>query len=139
MPPTYIRPKEELLEVIRDSINMTDASRKLGVPFTTFRGWALKYGIYDPNPNQVKRLVERKSTGGLIHLLVARGLKEEICERCDLDDNWNGLPITLQIHHKDGNNKNNHIDNLEVLCPNCHSQTKTYCGRNVKNKQAPLV
>lgn len=134
MPPTYIRPKEELLEAIKNSTNMSEASRKLEVPFTTFRDWALKYGIYNPNPNPMRPLVERKSSGGLLHNLIKRGLKKEICERCGLGNSWNKLSITLQVHHRDGDNKNNHIDNIEILCPNCHSQTRTYCGRNVKNR-----
>lgn len=57
------------------------------------------------------------------------------CERCMLSD-WLGSPITLELEHKDGDNKNNNKDNLELLCPNCHSQTTTWCGRNInKNKK----
>jgi len=49
------------------------------------------------------------------------------CERCK----WNKIhPITLtsllQVHHNDGNNKNNKIKNLLILCPNCHSMTDNY-------------
>ncbi len=39
---------------------------------------------------------------------------------------WNGVPIKLELHHKDGNNKNNSRDNLELLCPNCHSFTDNW-------------
>jgi hypothetical protein len=41
-------------------------------------------------------------------------------------------PIVLEIEHKDGNHHNNERSNLEALCPNCHSQTKTWRGRNKK-------
>ena len=53
---------------------------------------------------------------------------EEKCEICGIGE-WIGKPITMQIHHKDGNNKNNSIDNLQLLCPNCHAQTDTYCNK----------
>ena len=39
---------------------------------------------------------------------------------------WEGKPLTLHLHHRDGNNMNNRLDNLCLLCPNCHSQTETY-------------
>jgi|APGre2960657505_1045072.scaffolds.fasta_scaffold74484_2 Zn finger protein HypA/HybF involved in hydrogenase expression len=45
--------------------------------------------------------------------------------------NWNNKPINVQLDHIDGNSSNNTVDNLRFLCPNCHSQTDTYCGKNV--------
>lgn len=66
-------------------------------------------------------------------------LKEKIileqdskCNKCGIFE-WMGKPIVLELEHKDGNNKNNKIENLEALCPNCHSLTPTWRGRN-KNK-----
>ena len=58
-------------------------------------------------------------------LLLERGHK---CERCK-NEIWLGVPISLQLEHKDGNHFNNTKDNLELLCPNCHSQTPTYNRR----------
>ena len=52
-----------------------------------------------------------------------------------------GKPIVLQLHHKDGNNQNNSLDNLMILCPNCHSQTDNYCGsanNNIEKKHCPI-
>jgi 5-methylcytosine-specific restriction endonuclease McrA len=51
------------------------------------------------------------------------------CLHCGLVD-WMGKPITLELDHVDGNNKNNTRENLRYLCPNCHSQTDTWRGRN---------
>ena len=45
-----------------------------------------------------------------------------------------GQPISLQLHHKDGNHCNNLINNLCFLCPNCHSQTDNYSGKSSRNK-----
>lgn len=64
------------------------------------------------------------------NLLTLRGNK---CECCELED-WRGIPIALQVHHKDGDTLNNTLENLVLLCPNCHAQTENYCGKN-KNKE----
>jgi Zn finger protein HypA/HybF involved in hydrogenase expression len=50
------------------------------------------------------------------------------CKRCGLDE-WRGEPLTLELEHKDGNRDNNRRENLECLCPNCHSLTLTWRGR----------
>jgi hypothetical protein len=51
-----------------------------------------------------------------------------ICSQCE-NTEWFGLPITLELEHIDGNNRNNKRENLTLLCPNCHSQTKTWRNR----------
>lgn len=52
--------------------------------------------------------------------LLEDGIKEAKCECCGLTE-WNGKPIPLELHHKDGNHYNNDLSNLEILCPNCHA------------------
>lgn len=66
-----------------------------------------------------------KSTQLKKHLIIERGHK---CESCSLDK-WLGREITLELEHVDGNRSNNKIHNLKLLCPNCHSQTKTWRRR----------
>lgn len=56
------------------------------------------------------------------------------CTICNIKPEWNNKPLTLQLDHIDGNHNNNNIDNLRLVCPNCHSQTDTYTGRNNKSK-----
>ena len=59
--------------------------------------------------------------------LFREGIKGKLCERCKLSD-WMGEPIPLELDHIDGNPENNELDNLHILCSNCHSQ-KTYKTR----------
>lgn len=54
------------------------------------------------------------------------------CNKCKTKE-WNGLPIPLELEHIDGNSLNNDLDNLKLLCPNCHAQTPTYKGANRGN------
>ncbi|MCA1799704.1 MAG: HNH endonuclease [Actinobacteria bacterium] len=53
----------------------------------------------------------------------------EYCLWCNLGVEWNGKPLTLQLDHIDGDRNNNELDNLRLLCPNCHTQTDTWGGR----------
>jgi 5-methylcytosine-specific restriction endonuclease McrA len=85
---------------------------------------------------------EKKSYGRLfngekLHIQTLRKLLigdvDSCCELCNTSE-WLGSPITLEIHHIDGNNKNNELKNLQILCPNCHSQTDNYRAKNIKKK-----
>ena len=67
-------------------------------------------------------------------LLFEYGIKEKLCEWCKLDT-WRGIEISLELDHINGDNRDNELVNLRILCPNCHAQTDTYRGRNVKRKR----
>jgi 5-methylcytosine-specific restriction endonuclease McrA len=54
------------------------------------------------------------------------------CNVCDISE-WNNNPLTLQVNHIDGDASNNDPNNLELICPNCHTQTSTYGGKNKGN------
>ena len=62
--------------------------------------------------------------------LIKEGYFEHKCYTC-FNSKWNNLPIPLELEHKDGNHSNNSLNNLTLLCPNCHAQTSTYRGRNI--------
>lgn len=61
--------------------------------------------------------------------LINEGVKEHRCEKCTLTE-WMELPMPLELNHINGNNCDNRIENLELLCPNCHAQTPNYRGKN---------
>lgn len=54
-----------------------------------------------------------------------------VCASCGIGEEWNGLPLVLQLEHRNGVWNDNRLDNLCLLCPNCHSQTPTFAGRKL--------
>ena len=140
--------KERVEEAVKNSVNRSDTLRYLNIPvggnnIATLDKRIKEYGIdashftgrhyvendaayipyseYENGNKKIRAFALKKK-------LFKEGLKEEKCEICGLTE-WMGKHIVFQIHHKDGNNQNNSLDNLMILCPNCHSQTENYCGK----------
>lgn len=127
---------------------MSDVLRKLEIPIQGNNGATLKKKIEEYGLDISHFTLGRKKkkdienyipvqnylfngssiqTAKLKEKLLKEHLKENKCEKCGLTE-WQGNPITMQLHHIDGNNHNNEFCNLQMLCPNCHSQTENYCG-----------
>ena len=82
------------------------------------------------------RLEEWKKTGIVTTINCPAFLRRHVfeeqngkCAKCGIKD-WQGNPIVLELEHKNGNGDDHSRDNIELLCPNCHSQTPTYKGAN---------
>lgn len=74
----------------------------------------------------------------LLKRLEKEGIKKHRCEICGITE-WQGKPISLQLHHKDGDNTNQELENLQILCPNCHSQTDNYAGKSSKKSTKETI
>ena len=85
--------------------------------------------------NALKRAKEQNqpflANHALKKILITSG-REYKCSVCNIKE-WNDKPINLDLDHINGDTFNNALENLRFLCPNCHSQTNTYKGRNVNN------
>lgn len=111
----------------------TDAKAKLKI------AWA--DGRYKNNGRKrtaIENIATLKNTAVIKALLFESGEKEEVCEECSISS-WNGRKVCLELHHLNGNNKDNRLENLQILCPNCHSQTDNYAGRGKNARVNPAA
>lgn len=144
--------KEKINEAIVKAQSMKHAAEILDVTYSSFIRYAKKYDLYTPNqglkgavkpywknkksPLVVEAILRNEqacSSSRLKGLLYKAKLKSEKCELCGIID-WNGTKLVFHLDHIDGNNKNNLLENLQIVCPNCHSQTPTYCRGQGKSK-----
>jgi hypothetical protein len=95
-----------------------------------------KFNWKDKWEQVLKGEIQVQYSSALRRCILNNNIFEYKCNKCGIKD-WNGKNITLEIEHKDGNNWNNKENNLELLCPNCHSQTLTFRkkGINIPKKQ----
>lgn len=78
--------------------------------------------VKDSNYKNISRLKIR---------IFSEGLKSNKCDICGIEK-WMDRDITMQLHHINGVNNDHRLENIQILCPNCHSQTENFCGANNK-------
>lgn len=140
------------ISICRSSNSMAQAASHLGLHFNSFKSRAKILGCYKTNQpgkgitKQSARLIPIKEiifegkhryyqTFKLKNRLIKEGYKKNKCEECSQGDMWNGKPINMELEHIDGNRTNHLLSNLKMLCPNCHSQTETFRGKNATNEK----
>ncbi len=109
--------------------------------FSTYSWHAAKQrGVILARPNEmsIDRLLAGscRDRGHLKRRLLKAGLLVQQCGQCGLID-WRGRPLALELHHLNGDGQDNRLENLQLLCPNCHSQTDTWGGRNKRRTRLP--
>jgi hypothetical protein len=113
--------------------SITECQERFGFARKTFMDAAAR-GAIKTRPQGapvVEYLVagRRTNRSHLKARLLAAGLKENRCECCGITD-WRGAPLAMALHHANGDGLDNRIENLVMLCPNCHAQTPNFAGRN---------
>lgn len=134
--------KEEILDMISSNKSMAQMCITLRCRYDTLKRYFNRAGIqYSGNqprkglPRPNKSAAEYLFYGSCIHSsnlkkkLFSEGIKEKKCESCGIVK-WMGRAAPLELDHIDGDRFNNAIENLRILCANCHSQTPTNSGRN---------
>lgn len=142
--------KQKYRNIIQSSTSIKDAAEKLGLSVTNNRRikkLATELDVALPDYRSTERTTledvlkdkasriltktNRRIPGARIKEIVfGLNLLQKKCSWCGCEEEWNGKKLTLQIDHINGIATDNRINNLRVLCPNCHSQTDTFAGRS---------
>ena len=147
--------KDKLEQIVSESYSFAEALRKIGLRdvgsnFKTIKKYVEEYNIdtshfrgqtwnkgmgntdyaaYNKLENILKENTNFKSDT-LKYRLVKEGLKQWKCEKCGNEGVWEGKELVLELHHINGNHYDNRLENLQILCPNCHSQTDNFRNKN---------
>jgi AcrR family transcriptional regulator len=121
--------------------SMRECRAEFGFSHATWHE-AVKRGVIRPRPgfrpvDEIFARNTRRNRGHLKQRLLRLGVKSEHCDHCGLA-HWRGRSISMALHHINGDRLDNRLENLELLCPNCHSQTDTCAGRNGRRKSPHL-
>lgn len=145
--------ENNLRDIANKSTSMTEMLSFLGLNtnsgnYQTLKKYCLLYSIEIPKYDRKSRASSDslKNVTPLEVVFSNRGIKvsgqilryklvkyknrKDECEICSQLPIWNGIKLVLEVDHVDGNIFNNNVDNLRILCPNCHSQTATFRGKN---------
>lgn len=109
--------------------------QKLNIDTSHFTGQAHSRGKNFGPKRPIEDYLNNKrgiNSHNLRKRLISEGIFEHKCYCCN-NTTWNGKPIPVELEHKDGDHYNNNLDNLTLLCPNCHAQTSTYRRRKQSN------
>ena len=145
--------KEELQNLVKTSSSLSDIIRRQGKAVSGTSMKLLKQELdlhqidYHFMPDKSsKKLIPLEDilvngsnyqSSKLLQRLISEGLKKNECEnpKCPCKNGyWLNNPITYQLHHINGNHYDNRLENLQILCPNCHSQTDNWGSKHEKTK-----
>lgn len=140
--------KEEVEQIFAESKSQDSVARKIGYNPCSGGTHATLKRYVEENNIDISHFTGQGQNKGNVDLTRFRKgnhvknlrdslllLRPHMCECCK-NTEWMSRPIPLEVHHIDGDHLNNELDNLQLLCPNCHAQTDNQCGRNVGRYKA---
>ena len=133
---------QELIDAYNKEKHLGKLAFKFKVPHIQIWRWCKKLGLDFQNGGGAKTKIPldeilsgdhpHYQTLKLKKRLIKEGILENKCSCCGIVE-WQNKPIALQLDHISGDNSDHCLENLRLLCPNCHSQTDTWCGKGKKN------
>ena len=134
--------KDEIIKMIKNNEPKSNICKMLKCKPITLENYLKKMGItYKGNMGLKGKKTDKKRKTALEYLkkeivvipklrkkLIEDGIKRNECEMCGLNE-WMNQRIPLELHHIDGDRYNNELENLQILCPNCHSLTPNHSKR----------
>lgn len=146
---------EQFIKMVKESISGSDFMRKIGYASSSSSlrkyvknrcenlGISFPQNKYVPNTEQANKKhrisdkdffvkgIERDNKG-IRKRILQNGYIEYKCAICSQKPVWNNKSLVLQIDHINGDHLDNRLENIRFLCPNCHSQTDTFSGKNTR-------
>lgn len=142
--------KEDLEQIVKESYSYRDVIKKVGYTTVsggntkTVRSRIEKYGIDTSHFSNNGAMIRTEENVFCKDSTASQKVLREWfkkgnyvpykCDCCGITE-WQGKELVLQLDHKNGNNHDNRLENLHWLCPNCHSQTDTFCGKQLKKEK----
>lgn len=146
----WLKIKQEFLEkIVKEETSLSNVLMRFGFPKNSTNSKKLESILKNRNIDitHFRSIKKRKKyskedifcinsnyKGSLKYNILKLKLKENKCQSCKLEPRWNNAYLSLQIDHINGISNDNRIENLRILCPNCHSQTETFGSKNHKIK-----
>lgn len=136
--------KKEVEWAVSSTETYVEAAKILGCSRTTVSSLCKKHGISTghmrrargrtPSDEHIFSKSEKRRNATVKSYILKNSLLPYVCA-CGQLPFWNNKPLTLHLEHLDGDGTNNVRENLLFLCPNCHAQTDTYCGKSKKKER----
>lgn len=145
----YSERRLEIEDICSTALTFTEVEARLGLtsPNRALRRYIRQTEIPMPlyegqrfGAGEFRRISEQDlcqnstvATGPIKRWLIRNGKKNECCEKCGWAEKREDGKVPVELHHINGDSSDNRLENLQILCPNCHSLTMNFAGKNKRN------
>lgn len=138
----YTRDVDGVIKAVKDATSFVEAARLCGERRTKIKEIVSELNLdishfivcrdRPSTAEDIFKIHDKRVNQKVRRFIIENEVLDYRCSKCGIDDYWQDENLTLELDHINGNGCDNRLENLRFLCPNCHSQTDTYKGRNIK-------